>query len=64
MDLLSDLKKGKRGAIAKAITIVENNQPEAKKLLKTIFKETGKSMVIGITGPAGAGKSSVAGISR
>ncbi len=59
MDLLSDLKKGKRGAIAKAITIVENNQPEAKKLLKTIFKETGKSMVIGITGPAGAGKSSL-----
>lgn len=59
MDLLADLKKGKRGAIAKAITIVENNQPEAKKLLKTIFKETGKSMVIGITGPAGAGKSSL-----
>jgi len=59
MNLLSDLKKGKRGAIAKAITIVENNQPEAKNLLKTIFKETGKSMVIGITGPAGAGKSSL-----
>ena len=59
MDLLSDLKKGKRGAIAKAITIVENDQPEAKKLLKKIFKETGKSIVIGITGPAGAGKSSL-----
>ena len=59
MDLLSDLKKGKRGAIAKAITIVENDQPEAKKLLKKIFKETGKSMIIGITGPAGAGKSSL-----
>ena len=59
MDLLSDLKKGKRGAIAKAITIVENDQPEAKKLLKKIFKDTGKSMVIGITGPAGAGKSSL-----
>ena len=59
MDILSDLKKGKRGAIAKAITIVENDQPESKKLLKKIFKETGKSMVIGITGPAGAGKSSL-----
>jgi LAO/AO transport system kinase len=59
MDLLSDLKKGKRGAIAKAITIVENDQPEAKKLLKKIFKDTGKSIVIGITGPAGAGKSSL-----
>ena len=59
MDLLSDLKKGKRGAIAKAITIIENDQVEAKKILKKIFKDTGKSMVIGITGPAGAGKSSL-----
>ncbi|MFQ5440367.1 MAG: methylmalonyl Co-A mutase-associated GTPase MeaB [Nitrosopumilaceae archaeon] len=59
MDLLADLKKGKRGAIAKAITIVENDQIEAKKLMKKIFKDTGKSVVIGITGPAGAGKSSL-----
>lgn len=59
MDLLADLKKGKRGAIAKAISIMENDQPEAKKLLKKIFKETGTSIVIGITGPAGAGKSSL-----
>ena len=59
MDLLTDLKKGKRGAIAKAITIVENDQKEAKKLLKQIFKDTGNSIVIGITGPAGAGKSSL-----
>ena len=59
MDLLSDLKKGKRGAIAKAITIVENDQKETRKLLKKIFKDTGKSSIIGITGPAGAGKSSL-----
>ena len=59
MDLLDDLKKGKRGAIAKAITIIENDQKEAKKILKKIFKETGNSTVIGITGPAGAGKSSL-----
>ena len=59
MDLLADLKKGKRGAIAKAITIIENDQVESKKLLKKIFKDTGNSIVIGITGPAGAGKSSL-----
>ena len=59
MELLTDLKKGKRGAIAKAISIVENDQIEAKKLLKKIFKETGNAIVIGITGPAGAGKSSL-----
>ena len=59
MDLLTDLKKGKRGAIAKAITLVENDQKEAKKFLKKIFKDTGNSIIIGITGPAGAGKSSL-----
>ena len=59
MVLLVDLKKGKRGAIAKAISIVENDPKEAKKLLKKIFKETGNSMIIGITGPAGSGKSSL-----
>ncbi|MCV0409750.1 MAG: methylmalonyl Co-A mutase-associated GTPase MeaB [Nitrosopumilus sp.] len=57
--MLADLKKGKRGAIAKAITIVENDQKEAKKLIKKIFKDTGDSIIIGITGPAGAGKSSL-----
>jgi LAO/AO transport system kinase len=56
---ISDLKKGKRGAIAKAITIVENDPVEARKLLKKIFKETGNASIIGITGPAGAGKSSL-----
>ena len=59
MDLLGDLKKGKRGAIAKAITIIENDQKETKKILKKIFKDTGNSTIIGITGPAGAGKSSL-----
>ena len=59
LELLADLKKGKRGTIAKAISIVENDQTETKKLLKKIFKETGNSMIIGITGPAGAGKSSL-----
>ncbi len=54
-----DLKKGKRGAIAKAISIVENDPKEARKLLKKIFKDTGNSIVIGITGPAGSGKSSL-----
>jgi LAO/AO transport system kinase len=59
LELLADLKKGKRGVIAKAISIVENDQVETKKLLKKIFKDTGNSIIIGITGPAGAGKSSL-----
>ena len=53
------MKKAKRGAIAKAISIVENDEKESRKLIKKIFKTSGKSTVIGITGPAGAGKSSL-----
>lgn len=59
MDIISDLKKGKRGTIAKAISIIENDPIEARKLIKKIFKKSGTSIIIGITGPAGAGKSSL-----
>ena len=59
MTLISDLKKGKRSAIAKTISIIENDPKETKKILKKIFKNSGNSTVIGITGPAGAGKSSL-----
>jgi len=59
LELLSELKKGKRGAIAKAISIIENDPAQAKKITKKIFKTTGNSIIIGITGPAGAGKSSL-----
>ena len=59
MDIVTDLKHGKRHAIARAISIIENNEKEARSLIKKIFKSSGKSIVIGITGPAGAGKSSL-----
>ena len=38
---------------------MENDPKEARKLIKKIYKLSGKSVVIGITGPAGAGKSSL-----
>lgn len=59
MDLVSELKQGKRRAIARAISMVENNEKEAKILIKKIFKNSGKSITIGITGPAGGGKSTL-----
>ena len=59
MDLVTELRQGKRRAIAKAISIVENNEKEARSLIKKIYKNTGKSLTIGITGPAGAGKSTL-----
>jgi len=59
LDLTTDLKKGKRGAIAKAISLIENDPKASRMLIKKIFKSSGKAMTIGITGPAGAGKSSL-----
>ena len=57
--MLEDLKKGRRQAVAKAISLVENDPAGARRLIKKIFPHTGDSVIIGITGPAGAGKSSL-----
>jgi LAO/AO transport system kinase len=59
MDIVSELKSGKRRAIARAISIIENDDKPARQLVKKIFKNSGKSITIGITGPAGAGKSTL-----
>ncbi len=59
MDIIKELKKGNRRAIARAISIIENNGEESKSIIKKIFKSSGKSIKIGITGPAGAGKSTL-----
>src|SRR5689334_4882665 len=59
MDVAKEIKEGNRRAIARAISMVENNEKEARTLIKKIFKKTGKSITIGITGPAGAGKSTL-----
>ncbi|MDI1495654.1 MAG: protein kinase [Cenarchaeum symbiont of Oopsacas minuta] len=58
--LVSGIKKGRRGDVARAITIVENDPIMARDIIKEIFKDSKKrATVIGITGPAGAGKSSL-----
>jgi len=47
-------------SIARAITIVENNATEAKELIASLYPHTGKAHIIGLTGPGGAGKSTLA----
>ena len=59
MDLISRVLKGEVRALAKAITVVENDRPGKKELLRAIFPQTGKAFLIGITGPPGAGKSTL-----
>src|SRR5436190_8388997 len=58
-ELISKVLAGEPRSIARAITLVENGGNGAAELMKAIFPETGKAMVIGITGSPGAGKSSL-----
>ena len=51
--------QGDRRTIARAISLVENDAPESAALLTAIFRRTGKAYRIGITGPPGAGKSTL-----
>jgi LAO/AO transport system kinase len=53
------LLKGDRRAAARAITLIENKVVESYDILKDIHPHTGKAYVIGITGPPGAGKSTL-----
>lgn len=59
MDLAERLLKGEKRAAARLITKVENNEKDALEALSKIYPHTGKAWVIGVTGPPGAGKSTL-----
>jgi len=46
-------------AIARAITLIENEAPEGAKLIGAIYPHTGRAYLVGVTGPPGAGKSTL-----
>jgi LAO/AO transport system kinase len=53
------LRSGDLRALARAISTVENRAPGWSELLKALFRYTGHARVIGLTGPPGAGKSTL-----
>lgn len=59
-EFLKKVLGGHRFSIARAISIVENEDPEAREILSSIFPHTGRAYRVGITGPPGAGKSTIA----
>ncbi len=60
VNVLQDkLIEGDRRSIARAISVVESNGTDSSELLKTIYPLTGRAYRIGITGPPGAGKSTI-----
>ncbi len=59
--IVKGLMQGDRRSIARAISIVDNQEPEARQIIREIFGRTGKARTVGFTGPGGAGKSSLLG---
>ncbi len=57
--LVERIRSGDPRALARAISAVEDRLPESMALLKALFPHTGKARVIGLTGPPGAGKSTL-----
>lgn len=58
-EIVEGVLAGKRRSIAKAITIIENGEPEAHELVTKLYPHTGKAHIIGLTGAGGAGKSTL-----
>jgi LAO/AO transport system kinase len=59
MDVVAELLAGSRLALSRAITAVENEYDNAAEIMQKLYSHTGKAHVIGITGPPGAGKSTL-----
>ncbi|HEX6067329.1 MAG TPA: methylmalonyl Co-A mutase-associated GTPase MeaB [Nitrososphaera sp.] len=61
LPIVEGLLKGDRRSLARAISIVDNREPESRQIIKEIFGRTGSAKTVGFTGPGGAGKSSLLG---
>jgi LAO/AO transport system kinase len=57
--VLEDLRAGRPAAIARAVSIVENHRPGFDRLLASLHPSIGRARRVGITGPPGAGKSTL-----
>ena len=58
-EFINKILSGDKRAVSRAISVVENEEAESGKLLKELFPHTGKAFRVGITGPPGAGKSTI-----
>ena len=59
--LAERLVAGDKRALARAITLIENDDPEGWELVREVFPKTGRARIVGLTGPPGVGKSTLIG---
>ncbi|MNR94199.1 putative GTPase [compost metagenome] len=59
IDYAARVKAGDRRALARLITLLENRHPQAMQAVSQLYADTGRAWLLGITGPPGAGKSSL-----
>ncbi len=57
--LAARVQAGDPRALARAMTLIENDAPEAATIVRQLFPQTGRAYLIGLTGPPGAGKSTL-----
>lgn len=57
--LIEGLTRGDPRCVARAITLVENRAPGSERIQEVIYSRTGKAQIVGVTGPPGAGKSTL-----
>jgi GTPase len=55
------LLAGDKRALARGISLVEDDRPEGWELVREVYPHTGKAAVVGFTGPPGVGKSTLLG---
>jgi LAO/AO transport system kinase len=60
-DLAERLLAGDKRALARAISLVEDDDPEGWELVRKVYPKTGNAQVVGFTGPPGVGKSTLIG---
>ena len=58
-ELVEGVLAGQRRAIARTISLVENDGAEAQATLAALFPHTGRAHIVGVTGPPGSGKSTL-----
>jgi LAO/AO transport system kinase len=60
MDALAErVLSGDARALARAITLIEDDRPSATELVRRLYPRSGRAHLVGITGPPGAGKSTL-----